>query len=320
MNIDLDLDISNYQLSDILALFNIPMDFNESELKKAKTIVLKMHPDKSRLDPDYFRFYSKAYKMLYSVWEFRKKGDIENTKTKTNKNTDYNPTDKDNEKNILLDQFFKSNKQLKDDSKSFNKWFNDEFDKNKLSSESDEKGYESWFRGNEDDNSNQQYDSSDGKPNITMATMGEEFEKRKVKARTLSLIVHKDIQEIWSNNSISSSELSREAPSCFDSGLFSNLGFQDLQKAYTETVIPITQEDFEKKDKFKNVDEYVRFRGSQNIKPLTEQQSMELLNSREKNENETATKIAYDLAKQSELAQHKNKQFWSSIQHISNNL
>ena len=69
----LDLDINNYELADILRLFKIPVNFKESDLKKAKLTVLKTHPDKSGLNPDFFRFYTKAYKMLYSVWEFRKK-------------------------------------------------------------------------------------------------------------------------------------------------------------------------------------------------------------------------------------------------------
>jgi len=298
---DLDLNISNYELSDILNLFNIPVDFNEADLKYAKSIVLKTHPDKSRLNPDYFRFYSKAYKMLYSVWEFRKKGDVNSIK-----NTEY--ISRDNEKKKILDQFFESNEELKNKG-NFNKWFNDQFDKNKIINVGEETGYEEWFRSDE-------IPDSEKNINVTMATMGEEFEKRKAKARNLSLIVHQDVQELCSNNSISSSELSREAPSSFDSGLFSNLGFQDLHKAYTETVIPVTQEDFEKKGKFKNVNDYVKFRGSQDIKPLSEQQSLDYLNNREKNANETATKTAYDLAKQSELAQHKNKEFWSKLQQI----
>ena len=297
-----DLNISNYELKDILNLFDIQTDFTESDLKNAKMVVLKTHPDKSGLNPDYFRFYSKAYKMLYSVWEFRKKGDINKIK-----NTDYISTD--DTKKVLLDEFFNSNEQLKHKGK-FNKWFNEQFDKNKIINEGDEKGYENWFRSD----SNLEPEVT----KITMATMGEEFEKRKVKARSLSLIVHQEVQELSSNNnnSLSSSELSSDAPSCFDSGLFSNLGFQDLHKAYTETVLPVNQEDFENKAKFKNVNDYVKFRGSQDNKPLSEQQSLAYLNNREKNANETATKTAYDLAKQSELAQHKNKEFWANIQRI----
>ena len=48
---NLDLEISNYNLKDLLKLFNISEDLKESEIKEAKRIVLRMHPDKSKLDP-----------------------------------------------------------------------------------------------------------------------------------------------------------------------------------------------------------------------------------------------------------------------------
>ena len=58
MNVDLNID--NYELDDILKLFKIRVDFDESDLKRAKQIVLKTHPDKSKLSPDYFLFYPLA--------------------------------------------------------------------------------------------------------------------------------------------------------------------------------------------------------------------------------------------------------------------
>jgi hypothetical protein len=69
----LDLDIENYSLRDLYNLFNINDELDEESLKNAKKIVLKMHPDKSRLDQKYFLFFSKAYKRLYSVYEFQNK-------------------------------------------------------------------------------------------------------------------------------------------------------------------------------------------------------------------------------------------------------
>ena len=46
----LDLDISHYNLEDILNLFNVDISFGENELKNAKRMVLRTHPDKSKLD------------------------------------------------------------------------------------------------------------------------------------------------------------------------------------------------------------------------------------------------------------------------------
>jgi len=299
-----DLDINNYNLEDILSLFKIQANFDEQDMKRAKQIVLKTHPDKSKLPAEYFLFYSKAYKMLYSVWDFRKRGDVD---SKNPKNTEYsNYTDED--KTVLLDQFFESNEKFKK-STNFNKWFNEQFERNKLSNESEEKGYGDWLKND---------DPEDDPPakNVSMATMKQEFDRKKEQAR--SLIVREDVQEIWSNNSISATELSNDAPGTYDSGLFSGLGFQDLYKAHTETVIPVTEEDYEQKQKFGSVNEYMSYRNNQDTKPLSEQQAQQYLKQRNDKDEEKAIRRAYELAKQTELAKQKNQEFWSGLQLLKN--
>jgi len=297
-----DLDIDNYNLQDILSLFKIPITFDERDLKKAKQIVLKTHPDKSKLPSEYFLFYSKAYKMLHSVWSFRKRGDVD---TKDPKNTEYsNYSEEDS--NILLDNFFDSNEKFKDND-NFNRWFNDQFEKNKLHNESETKGYGDWLKTDED---------IEPTKNVSMATMKHEFDMKKDKAR--SLIVREDIQEIWGNNSISSSELSNDAPGTYDSGLFSGLGFQDLYKAHTETVIPVTEEDYANKQKFNSVNEFISHRNSQDTKPLSEQQAQQYLDQRNSKEEERAVRRAYELAKQTEQSKLKMQDFWSGLQLLQN--
>ncbi|NDA89294.1 MAG: hypothetical protein EBY20_00025 [Alphaproteobacteria bacterium] len=298
-----DLDINNYNLQDILSLFKVPVNFDEHDMKRAKQIVLKTHPDKSNLPADYFLFYSKAYKMLYSVWEFKKRGDVD---SKNPKNTEYS-TYSDEDKTVLLDQFFESNEKFKK-SANFNRWFNEQFERNKLSNEHEEKGYGDWLKTDED---------IEQAKNVSMATMKQEFDKKKEKAR--SLIVREDVQEIWSTNSITSSELSNDAPGTYDSGLFSGLGFQDLYKAHTETVIPVTEEDYEQKQKFGSVNEYMSYRNNQDTKPLSEQQAEQYLKQRNEKEEERAIRRAYELAKQTEMAKQKNQEFWSGLQLLKNN-
>jgi hypothetical protein len=299
---ELDLDINNYDLQDILHLFKLPVNFDEQDLKRAKQIVLKTHPDKSNLPSDYFLFYSKAYKMLYSVWDFRKRGDVD---SKVAKNTEYSNYS-DEEKNVLLDQFFNSNDKFKN-SNHFNAWFNKQFEKNKLQNEYEAKGYGDWLKSEED---------IEEAKNVSMATMRQEFDKKKAQAR--SLIVREDVQEIWGNNSISASELSNDAPGTYDSGLFSGLGYQDLYKAHTETVIPVTEEDYEQKQKFGSVNEFVSYRNSQNTVPLSEQQALQYLNQKNMKEEERAVRRAYELAKQTEQAKAKNQEFWSGLQLLQN--
>ena len=54
-------------------LFQVNHDFNEQDLKAAKKKVLSLHPDKSNLNKEYFLFFSKAYKILYQMYEFKQK-------------------------------------------------------------------------------------------------------------------------------------------------------------------------------------------------------------------------------------------------------
>ena len=55
----LDLCVENYNLDELLQVFNLTRDFGEQDLKNAKRIVLKMHPDKCGLDSKYFYFIQK---------------------------------------------------------------------------------------------------------------------------------------------------------------------------------------------------------------------------------------------------------------------
>jgi hypothetical protein len=140
----LDLDINNYDINDILNLFNISNRITEEDLKKAKLKMLKTHPDKSGLDPKFFRFYSEAYKIIYLIWEFKEKGNT--------KNTEYMTMEYDSDKNEILNKWFNDNKSLSENKSSFNEWFNSQFNNLHIYNERDKKGYDDWLRNKEDDN------------------------------------------------------------------------------------------------------------------------------------------------------------------------
>jgi len=296
-----DLNIEHYDLEDILHLFKIPPHFDESHLKRAKQIVLKTHPDKSGLSPDYFIFYSKAYKMLYGIWEFKKSATTEKIDTY---NTDYNSvTYNEEQKKELLDEFFTSNKKKFKNTKDFNSWFNQQFEKNKLEQEGEAKGYEDWLR----DPREEPTTHANG-----LADMAQQIDRKKAELR--SLIVRQDVEDITSSTNASS--IINSAPQTYDSDLFSQLSFQDLHKAHTQSVIPVTEEDYLVKQKFSSVNEFAMHRSQQDTKPLSEQQAMQYLKHRTQSEDTLATKRAYQLAKEAELVQKREQDFWASIQRI----
>ena len=294
-----DLDLNNYSLEDILALFQLQENFNEADLKRAKQQVLRLHPDKSRLDPKYFLFYSKAYKTVYSIWEFKNKNE-----NKTMNTEEYIPLDTSEEnKKKALETFFDQNKTLRD-ANNFNKWFNEQFEKQKVKADEEEDGYGSWLKSNE---------NVDDTEITNMRAMNEHFDKRKKEVR--ALVVQKDVQDITSQAGAGSNLLDGPQDN-YSSDVFSSVGFQDLKQAHVESVIPVSNEDYDNTLKFRNVNEFVSYRNNQNTVPLSELQAQQYLAEREKNESTMSTKRAYELAKQTEVAQEKNKDFWGRIMKI----
>jgi hypothetical protein len=118
---------------------------------------------------------------------------------------------------------------------------------------------------------------------------------------------------VYKNSLGCSSILSMDTPSDYDSDLFSSLPYQDLKKAHEESVIPVTDEDYRNKPKFKSVNELMQYRGTQDTKPLSESQAKEFLEYRRKKDEEVSTKRAFDLANQTEKAATKNQEFMSSF-------
>ena len=70
---NIDLNLENYNLTDLLNLFKLDIYFKEDDLKTAKTMALKTHPDKSRLDQKFFVFFMRAYQRIEQIYNFRKK-------------------------------------------------------------------------------------------------------------------------------------------------------------------------------------------------------------------------------------------------------
>ena len=284
MNIDLNID--NYNLADITRLFQISYDFSEAELKDAKKIVMQMHPDKSRLDKEYFLFFSAAYKILYAIYQFR---------FKRNTSTEYASIDsKANDeivKNLLNNTIVK---------KDFNKWFNTLFEQTKITDEYSENGYGDWLKSNEDieDFNNVAKQDIDGK-----------FTEKKKQLQ--SLIVHEDFKEFGQ----SQYELARDKPEYYSSDIFSKLNFEDLKRAHVESVVPITHDDYLNRKKFNSLEELQNERG-QAIKPTSQDESRDFLNNKSKLDSNNDVERAYRLVRQDEKAKEANNKWWANMRQI----
>lgn len=295
----IDLNIENYSRNDLFNLFGLKtMNLDEDIMKECKKIVLKTHPDKSQLKPEYFLFFSKAYKKLKEIYDFQ-------NKTNNKKTNDTNEYYEDSNRDIL-DTVFSSKKDLKDP-KNFNKWFNDQFDKHKLE-DPNETGYGNWLKSDED---------IVYTPNVTKSNMAAEIEKRKKEVQTLT--TYTGVGDTYSSTFGGSSLMVYD--SNFSSGsLFSGdgMGYTDLRQAYVESVIPVTEEDYRKTKQFKSVDEYKRHRDSVNTTPLSKEEAMRQLYKENKNKDEESAALAFYYAQQSEKAKKNQDNFWSGLKQVTN--
>ena len=144
-----------------------------------------------------------------------------------------------------------------------------------------------------------------------MTEMNSEFEKKKAQCR--ALVIHKKIQDLGGEQGYS---LCRSVPQNYGSEIFSKLQFEDLKKAHTETVVPVTYEDYEKRQKFNNVNELNIYR-SQNETPLTKKESQKILQNKKVEEHASDMHNAYELAKQYENIKKANNQWWGSLRQLT---
>ena len=288
---DFDLDIDNYGLEDILNLFHLDYKFEKSGMKKAKAMALKTHPDKSGLSKDFFLFFMKAYKMLEAIYEYRCK------KEQCAKKQKYTAEVNTENKQLLKKLDGKS-------AKEFNKWFNDMFEKVRVKDEDIDTGYGSWFKSNED--------ITDEKVK-SVSAMGDVFERRKKESK--ALIKHNGIRDLEIGAGYG---LTREKPMEYASGIFSNLQYEDLKKAHTETVVPVTMEDYLAKPRFENVESYVRYREQNRPDMVSLEQSKKMMRERNMQNDKINTERAFRLIKRDEEIGQANQKWWANLKQLKN--
>jgi len=284
----LDLDLDNYSLNDLYHLFNISEGLlNETTLKNAKNITLKMHPDKSRLHQKYFLFFSRAYKRIYGIYEFQNKS-IE----KTYKDEDFF----DESNRNVLNHMFDQNKDFKDP-KNFNNWFNESFEKHKVNNQFDN-GYGDWLKTDEGImNINE---------NVTKGNMNEIFEQKKKQIQSLS--VYTGVTDMVAS-SLGGSLLN-------EGENYSASNYTDLRQAYTETLIPVTHEDYTKIQKFNNISEYKAHRDKVDLTPLSyDETNRQLLRQHNQKEQESAA-LAFKYAQEAERNKQTQQSFWGDIKQL----
>ena len=284
---DLDLNIDNYNLEDILSLFGLGVRYDINDLKNAKKMALKTHPDKSGLDNDVFIFFSRAYNILSKLYK------LKNRTEKKVENIDYDGEDM--EKEVGNKELLKMRMENLD-KKDFNGWFNKLFEKSNGKAKSN--GYGEWLK------------SSEGVSNIKVSNkteFDELFKKKKQESR--ELVLKQEIQNRMYHNGtmLDSNE------TVYSSDIFSKLRYEDVKKAHMETVVPVTEKDFQNKKRFDNVEQYIRYRKSSqgDVPDLTYSKTQ--LNNIKNNNEALNTNRAYNLLLEDNEMKKKNKLWWKNL-------
>ena len=303
---DLDLDIRNYELRDILNLFKLPSVFTEAHMREAKLIVMRTHPDKSGLDKEYFLFFSKAYKILHEVYQVR-------AGLSRQKDAKYDDVKED----IDARRNANSDKLKRMNADEFNRWFNQTFEQNKLYDDEQDSGYGDWLKDNDADADNDDADLGEGS---TWAQRMEQLERRKQRLREQALVVRSEVRSIDSFNSAGYG-LSRECPEEHSSGLNfgsgSSLAYEDLKKAHTESVIPVTHEDYEAVRKYKNINELQMVRDVDR-RTFNYSETESLMARSQQLQTEDDMRRAFKLAQQDEVVRDLNAKWMAQFNAIEN--
>lgn len=386
----LDLDIDNYNLPDILALFNLPTLFNEDDLKRAKLAVLKTHPDKCQLPKEYFLFFTKAYRIIHQIYTVRHPptnehytqhvertprtsavpslrcvvkdtyipidggttaaasaaksvvdyGRLMRTEGYRHDADDEYARDTHERMKRRLDEMMTGTTSAANGAtrqnaaakvSEFNRWFNEKFEQYRMKDDEAETGYEEWFRSTSTDTDGQ--DEAGSHNNDATDNSGSWADKvarlnqRKQALRNKYALVER--QELvyagdggsGGGGGGSAYDLTRERPQEYSSGIFGNLRYEDLKKAHTESVIPVTEEDYYKTKRFNNVNELQTFR-DQSRRDLHKQTSKEeqeyIYNKAKLREEEEDTRRAFILAKQDEISRDIHKKLYSDMFRLDN--
>jgi hypothetical protein len=316
-----DFNISNYTLPDIYKLFKIsyPSSLTKDVLSDAKRTVLQIHPDKywhlhkKRIPKEYFLFYSKAYKVLYNVYQAVSNDENAPKDSTKSRNQYYNDTGKyqtddvntgivsPNKLTTILSDI-RNKRDTTYNSNEFddiNKLVNSMYEAVYFKDNTHENGYGEWFKSDE------ACDNPQSPGNISNRLELHDFIERKKREKRELVKYDGNYNGLGSGNHAGMYDLNRDVPVSYSSGVFSKLQYEDLKKAHTETVIPVCEEDeLDRITAQVSVDKYKigRERERHNYRVLPKEESMKILEDKQEQEDIQASLIAHKLMKESEDA------------------
>jgi hypothetical protein len=292
-----------YSLKDLLALFHTDYNINLEDLKRAKKQVLMTHPDKSKLPAEYFLFYKKAFDIVVNFYNNQNK----QTQKPSAENTTYVPAAiSDNNKNTT--------KQIKSainnmNAREFQDKFNTIFENNMVKKTNSSRN--EWFTKDEPVFDNQE--------DVNAKNMGQIFDK--IKEKQSGLVRYTGVNNLVVNSGSGSNfyEEDEDDDTYVTSDPFSKLKFDDLRKVHkNETVLAVSERDFNKVKQYASVDHFMRERGNQSLTPLEKPEAEKMLSMKEQQYRERMMNKEHSSHLQTIQYAEKNKAVLSQFLRLTN--
>jgi len=297
-----NLNIQTYNLNEILELFQLSYTISMEDLKRAKKIVLMTHPDKSKLGPEYFLFYKKAFDIVVQFYENQHK----QNQVVPSEEPKYEPI---NTTNINKSAIKKVTSVINEMTPSeFNSKFNQLFDAN-MSSKPDTTRNE-WFTKDE---SNYKIDGDVNKQN-----MGIMFERMKHQQNSTVLSRYRGVENFTSTSGTNLYD-EDDNDEYFQCDPFSKLKFDDLRKVHKDqSVLAVSEKDINKVQLYSSIDQYNRVRGQQTLTPLEKSEAEQMLSMQEQQFKQRIMQKEYQSNLRSMEYEQKNKSVLSSFLQLKN--
>jgi hypothetical protein len=248
------------------------------------------HPDKSKLTPEYFLFYKKAFDIIVNFYENQTKQNKEVSKENSVYDAGQQTYDKQTNKNI--------NKNINAmDKQSFNKTFNKLFDSNMVNKPNTERN--NWFTSEDVAYKNDEQ--------VNSQNMGQLFDK--VKDTQRGLIKYRGVENLYVNSNSGNSIYDDDNEDVYVScDPFSKLKFDDLRKVHKDqTVFGVSEKDIQNVQQYSSVDHMMRERGKQHLTPLEKQDAERILSQQNKQYREQIMQKEYAAKLKTLQYEEKNK-------------
>ena len=302
-----NLNIQAYTLDEVLGLFDLPYQLSVEDMKRAKKKVLMLHPDKSRLSPDYFLFYKKAYEIVYQFYEQQTR----QSREVNERATVYQPVVQDHNK-TTQNRISKTIQSMS--TQSFQEKFNELFESNQMGDRPDPRRND-WFTQEE-----ALYQIPD---RVSANAMGQVFDT--VKKTTNGLVRYRGVQDMTSTSSAGSSHLygddaDPEADADYVScDPFSKLKFDDLRKVHKDhTVFAVGEADLANIQTYRSVDEFSRARSQHSYEPIAKERAEGVLLNQSRAMQEALMRKEFEAKKRAEQYAVKNRSVLASFLQLGN--